>query len=71
MIHELYKYRDITGNRESFKRGNSSLINNVIKIDTVKDIRDIKNENGSVLENMVSKDITYLNKFRRKSSGNS
>ena len=61
LIHELYKYRDITGNRESSKRGNSSLINNVIKIDTVKDIRDIKNENGSVLENMVSKDITYLN----------
>ena len=61
LIHELYKYRDITGNRESSKRENSSLINNVIKIDTVKDIRDIKNENGSVLENMVSKDITYLN----------
>ena len=61
LIHELYKYRDITGNRESSKSGNSSFINNVIKIDTVKDIGDIKNENGSVLENMVSKDITYLN----------
>ena len=61
LIHELYKYRDITGNRESSKNKNNSLINNVIKIDTVKDIGDIKNENGSVLENMVSKDITYLN----------
>jgi DNA polymerase III, subunit gamma and tau len=61
LIHELYKYRDITGNRESSKSGNSSVINNVIKIDTVKDIGDIKNENGSVPENMVSKDITYLN----------
>jgi len=38
-----------------------AVINNVIKIDTVKDIGDIKNENGSVPENMVSKDITYLN----------
>ena len=35
LIHELYKYRDITGNRESSKSGNSSLINNVIKIDIV------------------------------------
>lgn len=64
LIHELYKYRDITGNRESSKRGNSSLISNVMKIDTVEDVRDIKNENGSILENIGNNDISHLNNLK-------
>ena len=59
LIHELYK--DVNGNDKSAKSVNGPLIDNVMKRDTGDDIRAIKNENSSVVENTENDNITHLN----------
>ena len=59
LIHELYK--DVNGNDKSAKSVNGPLIDNVMKRDTGDDIRAIKNENSSVVENTENNNITHLN----------
>ena len=59
LIHELYK--DVNGNEKSSKSVNGPLIDNVMKRDTGDDIRAIKNENSSVVENTENDNITHLN----------
>ena len=59
LIHELYK--DVNGNEKSSKSVNGSLIDNVTKRDTGDDVKAIKNENSSVVENTENNNITHLN----------
>jgi len=57
LIHELYK--DVNGNEKSSNV--SPIIDNVMKKDTVDDVKAIKNENSSVVENTENNNITHLN----------
>ena len=59
LIHELYK--DVNGNDKSSKSVNGPLIDNVMKRDTGDDVKAIKNENSSVVENTENNNITHLN----------
>jgi len=59
LIHELYK--DVNGNEKSSKSVNGPLIDNVMKRDTGDDVKAIKNENSSVVENTENNSITHLN----------
>ena len=59
LIHELYK--DVNGNDKSAKSVTGPLIDNVMTRDTGDDIRAIKNENSSVVENTENDNITHLN----------
>ena len=59
LIHELYK--DVNGNEKSSKSVNGPLIDNVTKRDTADDVKAIKNENSSVVENTENNNITHLN----------
>ena len=59
LIHELYK--DVNGNDKSAKSVNGPLIDNVTKRDTGDDVKAIKNENSSVVENTENNSITHLN----------
>jgi len=59
LIHELYK--DVNGNEKSSKSVNGPLIHNVTKRDTGDDVKAIKNENSSVVENTENNSITHLN----------
>ena len=59
LIHELYK--DVNGNEKSSKSVNGPLIDNVMKRDTADDVKAIKNENSSVVENTENNNITHLN----------
>ena len=59
LIHELYK--DVNGNEKSSKSVNGPLIDNVTKRDTGDDVKAIKNENNSVVENTENNNITHLN----------
>ena len=59
LIHELYK--DVNGNEKSSKSVNGPLIDNVTKRDTGDDVKAIKNENSSVVENTENNSITHLN----------
>ena len=59
LIHELYK--DVNGNDKSSKSVNGPLIDNVMKRDTGDDVKAIKNENSSVVENTENDNITHLN----------
>ena len=59
LIHELYK--DVNGNDKSAKSVNGLLIDNVMKRDTGDDVKAIKNENSSVVENTENNNITHLN----------
>ena len=59
LIHELYK--DVNGNDKSAKSVNGPLIDNVMKRDTGDDVKAIKNENSSVVENTENNNITHLN----------
>ena len=59
LIHELYK--DVNGNEKSSKSVNGPLIDNVTKRDTGDDIRAIKNQNSSVVENTENDNITHSN----------
>ena len=63
LIHELYK--DVNGNDKSAKSVNGPLIDNVMKRDTGDDIRAIKNENSSVVENTENNNITHLNNSKK------
>ena len=63
LIHELYK--DVNGNDKSAKSVNGPLIDNVMKRDTGDDIRAIKNENSSVVENTENNNITHLNDSKK------
>ena len=57
LIHELYK--DVNGNEKSSNV--SPIIDNVMKKDTVDDVKAIKNENSSVVENTENNSIPHLN----------
>ena len=57
LIHELYK--DVNGNEKSSNV--SPIIDNVMKKDTVDDVKAIKNEKSSVVENTENNNITHLN----------
>ena len=59
LIHELYK--NVNGNDKSAKSVNGLLIDNVMKRDTGDDVKAIKNENSSVVENTENNNITHLN----------
>ena len=59
LIHELYK--DVNGNEKSSKSVNGVLIDNVTKRDTGDDVKAIKNEKSSVVENTENNNITHLN----------
>ena len=59
LIHDLYK--DVNGNEKSSKSVNGPLIDNVTKRDTGDDVKAIKNENSSVVENTENNSITHLN----------
>ena len=59
LIHELYK--DVNVNEKSSKSVNGPLIDNVTKRDTGDDIRAIKNQNSSVVENTENDNIAHLN----------
>ena len=59
LIHELYK--DVNVNEKSSKSVNGPLIDNVTKRDTGDDVKAIKNENSSVVENTENNNITHLN----------
>ena len=59
LIHELYK--DVNVNEKSSKSVNGPLIDNVTKRDTGDDIRAIKNQNSSVVENTENDNITHSN----------
>ena len=59
LIHELYK--DVNGNEKSSKSVNGPLIDNVMKRDTGDDVKAIKNEKSSVVENTENNNITHLN----------
>ena len=59
LIHELYK--DVNGNEKSSKSVNGPLIDNVTKRDTGDDVKAIKNEKSSVVENTENNNITHLN----------
>jgi len=59
LIHELYK--DVNGNEKSSKSVNGPLIDNVMKKYTGDDVKAIKNENSSVVENTENNNITHLN----------
>ena len=59
LIHELYK--DVNGNEKSSKSINDSLIDNVTKRDTGDDVKAIKNEKSSAVENTENNNITHLN----------
>ncbi len=59
LIHELYK--DVNGNEKSSKSVNGLLIDNVMKRDTGDDVKAIKNEKSSVVENTENNNITHLN----------
>ena len=59
LIHELYK--DVNGNEKSSKSVNGPLIDNVMKRYTGDDVKAIKNENSSVVENTENNNITHLN----------
>ncbi len=59
LIHELYK--DVNGNEKSSKSVNGPLIDNITKRDTGDDVKAIKNENSSVVENTENNNITHLN----------
>ena len=59
LIHELYK--DVNGNEKSSKSVNGLLIDNVTKRDTGDDVKAIKNEKSSVVENTENNNITHLN----------
>ena len=63
LIHELYK--DVNGNEKSSKSVNGPLIDNVMKRDTADDVKAIKNENSSVVENTENNNITYLNNSKK------
>ena len=63
LIHELYK--DVNGNDKSSKSVNGPLIDNVMKRDTADDVKAIKNENSSVVENTENNNITYLNNSKK------
>ena len=57
LIHELYK--DVNGNEKSSNV--SPIIDNVTKRDTGDDVKAIKNEKSSVVENTENNNITHLN----------
>lgn len=59
LIHELYK--NVNGNEKSSKSVNGPLIDNITKRDTGDDVKAIKNENSSVVENTENNNITHLN----------
>ena len=59
LIHELYK--DVNGNEKSSKSVNGVLIDNVTKRDTEDDVKAIKNEKSSVVENTENNNIAHLN----------
>ena len=59
LIHELYK--DVNGNEKSSKSVNGVLIDNVTKRDTEDDVKAIKNEKSSVVENTENNNISHLN----------
>ena len=59
LIHELYK--DVNGNEKSSKSVNGVLIDNVTKRDTEDDVKEIKNEKSSVVENTENNNIAHLN----------
>ena len=59
LIHELYK--DVNENEKSSKSVNGPLIDNVMKRYTGDDVKAIKNENSSVVENTENNNITHLN----------
>ena len=63
LIHELYK--DVNGNEKSSKSVNGPLIDNVTKRDTGDDVKAIKNENSSVVENTENNNITHLNDSKK------
>ena len=63
LIHELYK--DVNGNDKSAKSVNGPLIDNVTKRDTGDDVKAIKNENSSVVENTENNNITHLNDSKK------
>ena len=63
LIHELYK--DVNGNEKSSKSVNGPLIDNVTKRDTGDDVKAIKNENSSVVENTENNNITHLNNSKK------
>ena len=65
LIHELYK--DVSGNEKSSNV--SPIIDNVMKKDTVDDVKAIKNENSSVVENVESNDTVYSNNEKNIHSG--
>ena len=65
LIHELYK--DVNGNEKSSNV--SPIIDNVMKKDTVDDVKAIKNENSSVVENVESNDTVYSNNEKNIHSG--
>ena len=59
LIHELYK--DVNGNEKSSKSVNGPFIDNVTKSDNGNDVKAIKNEKSSVVENTENNNITHLN----------
>ena len=59
LIHELYK--DVNGNEKSSKSVNGPLIDNVTKRDIGDDVKAIKNEKSSVVENTENNNIAHLN----------
>ena len=63
LIHELYK--DVNGNEKSSKSVNGPLIDNVTKRDIGDDVKAIKNENSSVVENTENNNITHLNNSKK------
>jgi len=67
LIHELYK--DVNGNEKSSESVNGPLIDNVTKSDNGNDVKAIKNEKSSVVENVESNDTVYPNNEKDIHSG--
>ena len=67
LIHELYK--DVNGNEKSSKSVNGPLIDNVTKRDAGDDVKAIKNEKSSIVENVESNDTVYSNNEKNIHSG--
>ena len=67
LIHELYK--DVSGNEKSSKSVNGPLIDNVTKRDAGDDVKAIKNEKSSIVENVESNDTVYSNNEKDIHSG--
>ena len=67
LIHELYK--DVSGNEKSSKSVNGPLIDNVTRRDAGDDVKAIKNEKSSIVENVESNDTVYSNNEKDIHSG--